>query len=88
MCENDLKIKKSFETKILYRESFWQYAFIKKEIELSEKEQIIYQETICLKCERKFLTRSKKVNHVCSDCNIINDNLWDNNTVYRTHINV
>lgn len=77
-------------TKILYKESFWQYGFIKKEIEViaQKKEEKIKQEVLCLKCNHKFFTYNKRINHVCSDCNIVNDNLWENNTVYKVHASV
>ena len=78
-------------TKILYKESFWQYGFIKKEpkiITQKKEEKIKQQEVSCLKCDRKFLTYNKRTNHVCPDCNIINDNLWENNTIYKIHSNV
>lgn len=75
-------------TKILYKESFWQYGFIKKEIETTTYKEDIKQEIFCLKCEHKFLTRNKKINHVCPNCNIINDNLWENNTIYKVHASV
>ena len=84
----ETNIYKAIETKTSYKDSYWQYAFIKKEIELSIKRQEAYQETSCLKCNRKFLTRNKRINHICSNCNIINDNIWDNTTIYRIHTHV
>jgi len=89
---HETKIYEVIETRMLYKDSYWQYAFVKKEIELleseSKKEQMIRQETFCLKCGNKFLTRNKRINHVCSNCNIINDNLWENNTIYKIHMSV
>lgn len=77
--------------KKLYKESFWQYGFIKKEIETITRiqhEEETRQETSCLKCGHTFLTRNKKINHVCPGCNIVNENIWDNTTVYKTHCSV
>lgn len=74
--------------KKLYKESFWQYGFVKKEIETITYEENTKQETLCLRCRCKFLTRNKKINHICPKCNIINDNLWDNNTIYKVHQNI
>ena len=85
----EISIYKAITIKIPYKEAYWQYAFIKKEIKLQEpKKEIVYQETFCLRCSKNFLTHSKKINHICSDCNIINDNLWENNTIYKTHMSV
>lgn len=75
-------------TKIPYKESFWQYGFIKKEIETILRKEDIKQEVSCLKCGRKFLTRNKKINHICSDCNMVNDNIWDNTVIYKAHCSV
>lgn len=75
-------------TKTLYKESFWQCGFIKKEIKTITHKEEAKQETSCLKCGHKFLTRNKRINHVCSDCNIVNENIWDNTTVYKTHRSV
>ena len=82
----------SIETKTLYKKSYWFYGFIKKEIEpelltiSSYKEE--KKEILCLKCDRKFMTCNKRINHVCPECNIVNDNLWENNTIYKTHVNL
>lgn len=75
---------------ISYKESFWQYGFVKKEIETitQKQEEEAKREVSCLRCYRKFLTRNKRINHICPDCNIINDNLWDNNTIYKVHASV
>ena len=81
-------IYNSIWTKKLYKESFWYYGFVKKEIETITYEEDTRQETSCLKCGCKFLTRNKRINHVCPDCNIVNENIWDNTTVYKTHCSV
>ena len=75
-------------TKILYKESYWYYGLIKKEIETIKCKEDTKQETSCLKCGRTFLTRNKKINHVCPDCNIVNDNIWDNTITYKAHCSV
>ena len=80
-------IYNSIWTKKPYKESFWYYGFVKKEIEtiIQKQEQSTKEEVSCLKCDHKFLTHNKRINHVCSDCNIVNENIWDNTTVYKAH---
>lgn len=76
----------SIETKIPYKKSYWFYGFVKKEIQTESLKVSLYEEEIfCLKCSRKFITRNKRTNRICPKCNIINDNLWENNTVYKVH---
>lgn len=74
--------------KKLYKESFWQYGFVRKEIRTISHKEEIKQETFCLKCGRNFLTHNKRINRICSDCSIVNDNIWDNTTIYKTHCSV
>lgn len=85
-------IYKAVWEKKLYKESFWRYGFIKKEIEtttgiIAHKEET-GQEISCLKCSCIFLTHNKKINHICPGCNIVNENIWDNTTVYKAHCSV
>lgn len=88
---NSQCIYNSIWTKKPYRKSLWLYGFIKKEIQLElspQQEPEHREETFCLRCGFVFTTHNKKTNRICPKCNIINDNLWENNTVYRSHISL
>ena len=89
ICGHFQNIYTSIETKISYKKSYWFYGFIKKEIEPEPlKTPSHKEETFCLKCDHKFITHDKRINRLCPKCNIINDNLWENNTKYRIQQNI
>lgn len=89
ICGHFQNIYTSIETKTSYKKSYWFCGFIRKEIEPELLKVSSHEEKVfCLRCGHKFITYNKRINRVCSECNVINDNLWENNTVYKVHQNV